>query len=110
MCPELLRQACADAVIPGLSPGVSPASSYPQGPSMRPYVVLLMVLFVAPIAAQQRPVVTADDYARAHRFLGYNTTPLVFAVGVRPTWLAVGGARFRYRIALPQRFEYGAVA
>ena len=71
---------------------------------MRPYVVLLMVLCVAPIAAQQRPVVTADDYAHAERFLGYNTSPLVFGVGVRPTWLADG--RFWYRIAIPQGFEY----
>src|SRR5256884_360354 len=92
------------AAIAGLSPGVSPASNHPQGPSMRPYVVLLMVLCVAPIAAQQRPVVTADDYARAERFLGYNTTPLVFGVGVRPTWLADGGGRFWYRIAIPQGF------
>ena len=70
---------------------------------MRPYVVLLMVLCVAPIAAQQRPVVTADDYAHAERFLGYNTSPLVFGVGVRPTWLADG--RFWYRIAIPQGFR-----
>src|SRR5439155_16494760 len=74
-----------------------------QGPSMRPCAVLLMVLCAAPSAAQQRPVVTADDYARAERFLGYNTTPLVFGTGVRPTWLS--GGRFWYRVAIPQGFE-----
>ena len=48
-----------------------------------------------PLLAQQRPV-TADDYARAEKFLTYNTTPLVLRSGVRPTWLEDG--RFWYRI------------
>ena len=38
---------------------------------------------------------TADDYARAERFMGYNTTPLVLRSGVSPTWL--DGDRFWYR-------------
>jgi len=71
---------------------------------MRSCVVLLMLITVAPVSAQQPPVVTADDYAHAERFLGYNTTPLVFGIGVRPAWLADG--RFWYRIAIPQGFEY----
>ena len=66
--------------------------------------MLLALVAVAPVSAQRPPVLTADDYARAERFLGYNTTPLVFGAGVRPTWLADG--RFWYRIAIPQGFEY----
>ena len=41
--------------------------------------------------AQERPdapgALTAADYARAERFMTYNTTPLVLHGGVRPTWL-----------------------
>jgi dipeptidyl aminopeptidase/acylaminoacyl peptidase len=57
-------------------------------------------LLVSPAAAQ----VTADDYARAERFLGYNTTPLVFGAGIRPTALPDG--RFWYRVATPDGFEF----
>ena len=48
--------------------------------------------------AAQTPVhqVTAADYARAEKFLGYNTTPLVTNSGVQPTWLP--GDRFWYRV------------
>ncbi|HEX9128615.1 MAG TPA: DPP IV N-terminal domain-containing protein [Gemmatimonadaceae bacterium] len=46
--------------------------------------------------AQQAPVVTAADYARAESFLRENTMPLVSGLGVQPTWLA--GDRFGYRI------------
>src|SRR5258706_7706675 len=46
--------------------------------------------------AQQAPVVTAADYARAERFLRENTMPLVSGLGVQPTWLA--GDRFGYRV------------
>jgi len=37
-------------------------------------------------------VLTAQDYARAEKFMGYNTNPLVFRSGVRPNWLP--GERF----------------
>ena len=59
---------------------------------------------------------TADDYARAERFMGYNTNPLVFHAAVRPNWLAdsallpvaARGAasaddRFWYRVTVPGR-------
>jgi dipeptidyl aminopeptidase/acylaminoacyl peptidase len=53
-----------------------------------------------PLAAQQadsaRQALTSDDYARAERFMTYNTTPLVFRNNVRPTWL--DGNRFWYRV------------
>ena len=48
----------------------------------------------APLAAQQRQV-TAEDYARAERFLGANTSPLVSGVAGPPEWLSDG--RFWYR-------------
>jgi dipeptidyl-peptidase-4 len=56
------------------------------------------VLLSGPIAAaQQGPptALTADDYARAERFMSYNTSPLVVHGGVRPTWTA--DDRFWYR-------------
>ncbi len=31
---------------------------------------------------------TTADYARAEKFVGYNTTPLVYRAGVRANWLA----------------------
>ena len=49
-----------------------------------------------PANAQQAPVVTAVDYARAERFLRENTMPLVTGLGVQPTWLT--GDRFGYRV------------
>jgi len=58
----------------------------------------------AGVRAQEAPVVsqasvaralTAGDYARAERFLGYHTTPLVLRSGVTPVWL--DGDRFWYR-------------
>ena len=63
-------------------------------------LVVMALARSAPGAAQQPPpgavgVLTADDYARAERFMPYNTAPLVFTGIFRPTWLADG--RFWYR-------------
>lgn len=60
---------------------------------------LLLIAVAAPLAAQTRPQVTADDYTRAERFLGANAAPLVTGTGIRPTWLANG--RFWYRTTVP---------
>ena len=69
---------------------------------MRRATVLSVSLLAAvgSMAAQSRPAeapraLTDADYARAERFMGYNTTPLVLHAGVRPTWLPDG--RFWYR-------------
>ncbi len=64
---------------------------------------------VAPVLGQERPgatprVLTADDYARAERFMTYNTTPLVFRSGVRANWLP--GDRFWYRNVIPEGSEF----
>ncbi len=72
------------------------------------------ILFVSLAAAlsavaRQRPAdqpraLTADDYARAEKFMGYNTSPLVFRAGVRPTWLP--DERFWYRITTEKGSEF----
>jgi dipeptidyl aminopeptidase/acylaminoacyl peptidase len=64
---------------------------------LRPGIALL--LLAAPLAAQQPRQLTAQDYARAERFLGANAAPLVTGIGGRPTWLADG--RFWYRTTVP---------
>jgi dipeptidyl-peptidase 4 len=65
---------------------------------MRLYTAAAL-LVAAPVAAQQPRQLTAEDYARAERFLGANTAPLVTGIGVRPTWLPDG--RFWYRTTVP---------
>jgi dipeptidyl aminopeptidase/acylaminoacyl peptidase len=60
--------------------------------------ILAGPLLAAPLFAQSRAV-TAADYARAERFLAFNTTNLVARTGVQPTWLPDG--RFTYRVRLP---------
>jgi dipeptidyl aminopeptidase/acylaminoacyl peptidase len=60
---------------------------------------LALLLLAAPAAAQQPRQLTAEDYARAERFLGANTAPLVSGTAGRPTWLEDG--RFWYRATTP---------
>src|SRR5579872_7460375 len=69
-------------------------------------LVLLPVLLAAawPAHAQSRAAVTADDYAHAEKFLGYNTNPLVSHFGSRPVWIA--DDRFWYRTTTPEGYEY----
>ena len=63
--------------------------------------VFLIALFISAYAlpglAQQgeRRVFTADDYARAEKFMPYKTAPLVLHSGIRANWLP--GDRFWYR-------------
>jgi dipeptidyl aminopeptidase/acylaminoacyl peptidase len=65
------------------------------------FAVTISILFAAGTAAAQQGnnnaplVLTAADYARAEKMLGYNTTPLVDYAGIRPVWLADN--RFWYR-------------
>src|SRR4029434_843117 len=47
---------------------------------------------------------TADDYARAEKFMNYNTAPLALRTGVRPTWIA--DERFWYRVATENGNEF----
>jgi dipeptidyl-peptidase 4 len=64
------------------------------------YAKVFLLLIAAPLAAQQPRQLTAEDYARAERFLSANAAPLVTGTGVRPTWLADG--RFWYRTTVPE--------
>jgi dipeptidyl-peptidase-4 len=64
---------------------------------------LMLCALALPLASQQR-VFTADDYARAEKFMTYNTTPLVLRSGVRPTWLA--DERFWYRNTIAEGNEF----
>lgn len=57
--------------------------------------ILAAALVAAPGLAQQARHYTADDYAKAERFLAPNTMPLVSGLAGRPSWLADG--RFWYR-------------
>ncbi|MET0752329.1 MAG: DPP IV N-terminal domain-containing protein [Pyrinomonadaceae bacterium] len=66
----------------------------------------LIFAFALTVFAQQGNVIslTADDYARAEKFMGYNTAPLVDRGGVRPNWLE--GDRFWYRVLTAQGSEF----
>jgi dipeptidyl aminopeptidase/acylaminoacyl peptidase len=70
---------------------------------------LAVAIFLAgaSVAAQQAAAtraLTAEDYARAEAFMGYNTTPLVFRTTVRPNWLP--DDRFWYRVSVPGGAEF----
>jgi dipeptidyl aminopeptidase/acylaminoacyl peptidase len=54
------------------------------------------------IAGQR--VLTAADYERAEKMLGFNTTTFVDRAGVKPTYLPDG--RFWYRVPTPTASEY----
>jgi dipeptidyl aminopeptidase/acylaminoacyl peptidase len=60
------------------------------------------ILSSLPLIAQQKAV-TAADYARAEKFMSYNTTPLVLRSGVRANWLPDG--RFWYRVTTEKGSE-----
>ena len=58
------------------------------------------------VSAQQTgtPALTAEDYARADKMLGFTAAQYVDRSGVRPTWLPDG--RFYYRVMTPTGSEY----
>ena len=67
-------------------------------------VLALTVPLVAQQADPARRALTPDDYARAERFMNYNTTPLVVGNPGRPTWMAAD--RFWYRVTVPDGAEF----
>src|SRR5262245_66643736 len=61
------------------------------------------------VLAQPRAL-TAADYARAEKFMNYNTTPLVLHAAGRATWLpddpsTGSGSRFWYRVTTEKGSE-----
>ena len=75
---------------------------------MRNAAVLIAFAVLAPaLSAQEARQLTADDYARAERFLGVNTAPLVRGVVSTPSWLE--GGRLSYRVTTPEGFAFRVV-
>ena len=72
------------------------------GRAVRPAAILLATcLAMVPALAQQRApeaprALTSADYARAEKFMTYNTSPLLLRAGVQPTWL--DDERFWYSV------------
>lgn len=68
----------------------------------------MIFLLAVPAIAQQTTntssALTAADYARAEKWMGYNTNPLVFRAGVRPVWQ--GDGRFWYRVTTAEGTEF----
>ncbi|HEX9962719.1 MAG TPA: hypothetical protein VGB00_17435, partial [Pyrinomonadaceae bacterium] len=66
----------------------------------------LIFVFALSASAQQGNTIslTAADYERAERFMGYNTGQLVDRGGVRPNWLS--DERFWYRVLTAQGSEF----
>ncbi|TDH24264.1 S9 family peptidase [Segetibacter sp. 3557_3] len=56
------------------------------------------------VLAQQSATLTAADYERAEKMLGYNTGQLVDRSGIKATWLP--DDRFWYRVLTPQGSEF----
>lgn len=74
---------------------------------LSPVLTVLVTLWAAPTAAQEPYVpeaVTAEDYARAERFLRGATRDLVHGMDVSPNWLESG--RFWYRSTVPEGTEF----
>ncbi|HEX8726615.1 MAG TPA: hypothetical protein VF737_14595, partial [Gemmatimonadaceae bacterium] len=74
---------------------------------MRHRVALLAALAAftpALRAAQQPKTITAADYSRAEKFMGYYTQPLVTGGFVSPDWMA--GDRFWYREDTPHGAQF----
>jgi dipeptidyl-peptidase 4 len=67
--------------------------------------VLLAASFAATVPCWSQPrAITAADYARAEKFLNYNTNPLVFRASVQPNWLPDG--RMWYRVTTAEGSEF----
>ncbi|MBG8555526.1 S9 family peptidase [Hymenobacter guriensis] len=59
---------------------------------------------VSAASAQQQPALTVQDYARAERFLSYNTQALVDGSAGQPNWL--NNDRFWYRVLTARGSEF----
>ncbi len=64
----------------------------------------LAVCALTTLSAYPQARYTAADYQRAEKFMNYNTAPLLYRAGVRPSWLA--GERFWYRVTTAEGSEF----
>src|SRR5262245_47648864 len=64
----------------------------------------LASFLIAVTPPAQQHALTANDYARAEKFMNYNTARLALRAGVRPTWIA--DERFWYRVATENGNEF----
>ena len=69
----------------------------------RSALVVLCLISALPARSQNRTL-TADDYAHAEKFMGYNTGPLLLHAVSRVTWLS--DERLRYRITTENGNEF----
>ena len=69
-------------------------------------IASLILLIALPALGQQsnQNPITAADYARAEKWMGYNTNPLVYRAGVRAVWQ--DGERFWYRVTTAEGTEF----
>jgi Tol biopolymer transport system component/dienelactone hydrolase len=68
---------------------------------------LLLAIWIPAVAfplQQNKRILTAEDYARAEKFLRQHTSPLVFSDSVRPTWIDENA--FWYRNTIPEGYEF----
>jgi dipeptidyl-peptidase-4 len=73
-------------------------------PAASAVLLWLSVSATAGPAAGDKQAVTAEDYARAEKFLGAQASSLVFKASLKPNWLSED--RFWYRNQLPNGSEF----
>ena len=67
-------------------------------------LIAVSLVVTSSVIAQQPAAITAQDYQRAEKWMGYNANPLVFRTGVRPNWQ--GDARFWYRVTTAEGTDF----
>jgi dipeptidyl-peptidase 4 len=67
-------------------------------------LAIVCSITTVPVIAQQPAALTAADYARAEKWMGYNTNPLVYRSGIRPNWQS--DDRFWYRLVTAEGSEF----
>ena len=70
---------------------------------LRPFIVAAALAATSIMPARAQRAMSGADYARAERFMAYNTMPLVFGTAIRPTWLP--NDRFWFRSVTPAGAE-----
>jgi dipeptidyl aminopeptidase/acylaminoacyl peptidase len=66
--------------------------------------LVLAVINPATGNQQTKPTITAENYARAEKFLRQHTDPLVFGISIRPNWIDENS--FWYRNNIPEGYEF----